>query len=191
MADGGTVLAKSAVVCITAGCWNLSFFKLSSSSQATRKSRFSAVTIKSLTLKIMVSSNACNASRNACSSSKSGSGTLTERTRISAFGLRVIFFIYCVPSMRIALMIDHSTPYDIQRPRFEQARLGSYACSNRSDITYFLFVLLTRFPLYQHHRPSSLTGSLVLFIDILQFTNFPHTHKHNLRSPQPSCYVQR
>ena len=94
-------------------------FKLSNSSQATRKSRLSAVTINSLTLKIIVSSNACKASRNACSSSKSGSGTLTERTRVSAFGFRVIFFIGYLPSVHIALMINHSTPYDTQRPRFE------------------------------------------------------------------------
>ncbi|MCB1782275.1 MAG: hypothetical protein KDJ34_19735 [Candidatus Competibacteraceae bacterium] len=114
IADGavvdGAVVTESMVVCLIGGAGLLIPFKLSNSSQATRKSRLSAITINSLTLKIMVSSNACNASRNACSSSKSGSGTLTERTRISAFGLRVIFFIYCVPSMRIALMIDHFTP---------------------------------------------------------------------------------
>jgi len=89
-----------------------------------RKSCFSAVTINSLTLKIMVSSNICNASWNAYSSSKSGSSILTERIRISAFGFQVIFFIYCFPSVRIAFMIDHSTSYDTQHPRFDKPVLG-------------------------------------------------------------------
>ena len=142
-------------------------FKLSNSSQATRKSRFNAVTINSLTLKIMVSSSACKASRNACSSSQSGGGTLTERTRISAFGFRVIFFIYCFPSVRIAFMINHSLPtipsvQGLNKPILDHTLIKTALAS-----LVFPFIPLIRCPLYQHHRPSSLTGSLAFLLDIL------------------------